>query len=69
MKIVMFQYNRNASAIIQANTLAKGEDGLKNRLTKNRFLAGGYEDRFLWEEAASLRPKNPNEYIILGNWQ
>ena len=69
MKIVMFQYNRAASAIIQENTLAK-EGALQGKqLAINRFIAGGYEDRLLWEEAANLRPQQPKEYCIVGNWQ
>ena len=67
MKIVMFQYNRDASAIIQENTLATTVKG--DRLATNKFLANGYEDRFLWEEAASLRPKKQQEFMIFGNWQ
>lgn len=69
MKIVMFQYNRNASAIIQSNSLATPKNSDSKKLVANSFLAGGYEDRLLWEEAASLRPKKLQEYIIRGNWQ
>ena len=67
MKIVMFQYNRDVSAIIQGNSLAT--DTSKKRLVANRFLANGYEDRLLWEEAASLRTKTTTNYLIPGNWQ
>lgn len=69
MKIVMFQYNRETSAIIAENTLASEHPPEQSRLVTNRFLANGYADRLLWEEAASLRPKEPREYIIPGNWQ
>jgi hypothetical protein len=67
MKIVMFPYRRDLSAIIQENTLATPPRN--NRLVANSFLANGYEDRLLWEEAASLKPKKPQEFAILGNWQ
>lgn len=67
MKIVMFQYNREASAIIQESTLATAAKG--DRLAGNKFLANGYEDRFLWEEAVALRPKKQQEFMIFGNWQ
>ena len=69
MKIVMFQYNRVASAIIQENTLAREGNSLDNKTATNKFIAGGYEDRLLWEEAANLRPQQPKEYCIPGNWQ
>jgi len=67
MKIVMFQYNREASAIIQGKALATASP--RKQLVANQFLANGYEDRLLWEEAASLRPKRPEVYHIPGNWQ
>jgi hypothetical protein len=69
MKIVMFQYNRSASAIIQESTMAAERNADSKQLVSNRFLAGGYSDRFLWEEATALRPKKPQEYAIVGNWQ
>jgi hypothetical protein len=69
MKIVMFQYNKAASAIIQENTLAREGVVQGKQLTSNRFIAGGYEDRLLWEEAANLRPQQPKDYCIPGNWQ
>lgn len=69
MKIIMFQYNRDVSAIIGTSTLANEHPQGQDRLVTNRFLANGYEDRFLWEEAASLHPPKPREYIISGNWQ
>jgi hypothetical protein len=69
MKIVMFQYNRGASAIIQESTLSDESFAQKNRPLLNRFLASGYEDRLLWEEAASLRPQKQQEYNILSSWQ
>jgi hypothetical protein len=69
MKIIMFQYNRGASAIIQESTLANENIAQKNVPLLNRFLANGYEDRLLWEEAASLRPPKKQEYVIVGNWQ
>ncbi len=69
MKIVMFQYNRDASAIIQNSLLATAKNSDSKQLVANRFLASGYEDRLLWEEAASLRPKKLQEFIIRGNWQ
>jgi hypothetical protein len=69
MKIVMFQYNRETSAIISESTLADEQPPGHSRTVCNRFLANGYTDRLLWEEAASLRPKEPREYIIPGNWQ
>lgn len=67
MKIIMFQYNRAASAIIQESTLAAAAKG--NRLAGNKFLANGYEDRFLWEETVVQQPKKQQEFIIFGNWQ
>ena len=72
----MFKYNRNASAIIQGNTLAAPPN--KKRPVANRFLANGYEDRLLtngyqdrvlWEETAPLEPKKTTDFIILGSWQ
>ena len=69
MKIIMFQYNRGASAIIQESTLANENIAQKNVPLLNRFLANGYEDRLLWEEAAFLRPQKKQEYVILSNWQ
>jgi hypothetical protein len=69
MKIVMFQYNRAASAIIQESAMANERRLQDKQLTTNRFIASGYEDRLLWEEAASLRPQQPKEYCILGTWQ
>jgi hypothetical protein len=69
MKIVMFQYNRAASAIIQENTLAREGKPQDNQLVSNQFIAGGYEDRLLWEEAVHLQPRQPKEYCISGNWQ
>jgi hypothetical protein len=67
MKIITFQYNKGVSAIIQESTLSTATN--RNQLVKNRFLENGYEDRFLWEEAASLKPKKPVVYHIPGNWQ
>ena len=69
MKIVMFQYNREASAVIQDNALGRKRYARNKQLTVNCFIAGGYGDRLLWEEAANLRPKPPKEYPIPGNWQ
>jgi len=69
MKIVMFQYNRAVSAFIQENTLAQEGNSLDKKIVANKFIAGGYEDRLLGEEAANLRPQQPKEYCILGNWQ
>jgi len=69
MKIVMFQYNRAASAVILDTTLAREGSPRDNQLVSNQFIAGGYEDRLLWEEAAHLRPLQPKEYYISGNWQ
>ncbi|MBM9616512.1 hypothetical protein JWJ90_19795 [Desulfobulbus rhabdoformis] len=66
MKIVMFQYNRDASAIISDNNLSRS--GAEHQIQNNSILAHGYHDRLLWEEAASLKPKPKSEYIILGNW-
>jgi len=65
----MFQYNRATSAVILDTTLAKEGSPQDNQLVSNQFIAGGYEDRLLWEEAANLRPRQPKEYCILGNWQ
>ena len=67
MKIVMFQYNRESSAILSENTL--GGTGCKRKLAENTMLVNGYADRLLWEEAASLKPQKKSEYIIPGNWQ
>lgn len=69
MKIIMFQYNRDASAICSTNALTSANDSTHHRLTANRFIAGGYADRLLWEEAASLRPQDRQEYLITGHWQ
>ena len=69
MKIVMFKYNKSCSAIIKGTTMSQDDHCTRNRLASNQFLANGYEDRFLWEEAASLRPEKKQEYSIPGNWQ
>ena len=76
MKIVMFQYNRSASAIIQESTLAAAPP--KDRPVGNcflinghqdRLLANGYQDRLLWEGIAPVEPKKTTEFLIPGNWQ
>jgi hypothetical protein len=67
MKIILFQYNREAASIIKGNNLGRARS--KQQVMDNSILATGYTDRFLWEEAASLKPKPKNEYIIPGNWQ
>jgi len=67
MQIVMFQYNRTVSAILQENAPEREDGKLPYRQITNRFLANGYEDRLLWEEAD--RPRQPKEYCIPGNWQ
>ena len=67
MKIVMFQYNRESSAIIADSRLSQTKS--PRQLTDNSILANGYTDRFLWEEAANLKQKPKSEFIILGNWQ
>lgn len=67
MKILMFQYNRDVSAIISQNTLGKAKG--KRQLNNNAILASGYSDRLLWEEAASLKAQPKSEYIIPGTWQ
>jgi hypothetical protein len=69
MKIVMFQYNRAGSAIALDGALSRERAVADRRPVVNRFLAGGYADRLLWEEAAHLRPKQQKEYSIPGNWQ
>jgi len=67
MKIVMFQYNREASAIISENTLSQPTfprlDQAQSHLTQK------YNDRFLWEGVATFKEPPKSEYIILGNWQ
>jgi len=68
MKIVMFQYNKAVSAIIQMNSMVDEQQGNQCPVT-NRFLANGYEDRLLWEEATNLKPKPSREYCIPGTWQ
>lgn len=67
MKIVMFQYNRGASAVLRQHSSME-ENHPINQAT-NRFLASGYGDRLLWEEAADLKPRQPSHYAIAGNWQ
>ncbi|MDD2465911.1 MAG: hypothetical protein PHI97_18080 [Desulfobulbus sp.] len=67
MKIVMFQYNREASAIIKENNLGRGKS--KKQTLDNSILANGYSDRLFWEEIASIKAKPKSEYIIPGNWQ
>ena len=63
----MFQYNRDASAIISENILGKVKGD--RHLINNSILTSGYGDRLLWEEAASLKAQPKSEYIIPGNWQ
>lgn len=67
MKIVMFQYNRDASAIISETTLGKVRG--KRQLINNSILASGYGDRLLWEEASTHKAQPKSEYIIPGTWQ
>ena len=67
MKIILFHYNRETSAIIVDNSL--GRTKLKKRVMDNSILANGYTDRLLREEAANLKPKPKSEYIIPGHWQ
>ena len=69
MKIVTFQTRKTESALFQTRTDADELllDG--KRIIPNRFTAFGYNDRFLWEEAASLRPQPKKEFCIPGNWQ
>ena len=76
MKIVMFQYNRSVSAIIQESTLASPphkKQPVANRFLTNgyedRLLTNGYQDRVLWEETAPLPLKKTTDFIILGSWQ
>lgn len=67
MKIVMFCCNREASAVVQQNTLSCARSA--RQPVGNALLAGGYADRLLWEEAAAMKAKPRQEYIIPGNWQ
>jgi hypothetical protein len=67
MKIVMLQYNREASAIISGNILGKTHN--QRKPVDNSILVHGYTDRLLWEEAAQLKPRQKSEYAIPGNWQ
>jgi hypothetical protein len=69
MKIVMFHYNRDASAVYRQNNDPCTGARRGNQLVSNCFLANGYADRLLWEEAASLKPKKTQEFAIPGNWQ
>ena len=69
MKIIIFQYNRNAAAIEHGDNLTAADCSGKTGARVNRFIASGYDDRFLWEEAASLRNQKPVEYSIVGVWQ
>jgi len=69
MKIVTFQYNKDAAALSSNSFLARTAQTEKNRETTNIFLTNGYADRLLWEEAANLRPVKPRDYCIVGNWQ
>ena len=68
MKIITFRYNTESSAIIQENNLSTIQTWQHQKAT-NSILAGGYTDRFLWEEASSLRRHQDPPYIILGHWQ
>lgn len=69
MKIVTFQYNKDDSAVLQNKTHAEELQLVSKRVVPNRFTAFGYTDRFLWEEAASLRQQPAKEFAIPGNWQ
>lgn len=69
MKIITFQYNKRASAIIRGDA-TRQENGTEiNLQLVNHFMVNGYEDRLLWEEAASLRLGKNRDYAILGVWQ
>lgn len=69
MKIVIFQYNKDNSALLHSKTHAEEMHLLSKRVMPNKFTAFGFTDRFLWEEAASLRPQPKKEFFIPGNWQ
>jgi hypothetical protein len=67
MKIIIFQYNRGAAAIIGENTL--GTTTPNKNVVDNSILANGYMDRLLREEIVAPHQSKKSEYIILGNWQ
>nr|WP_320009549.1 hypothetical protein [uncultured Desulfobulbus sp.] len=67
MKIVMFQYNREASAILSQNAL--GQAKISQKRLQESPLPQSYNDRFLWEGATSFTTPPQGEYIIPGNWQ
>lgn len=68
MKIIMFRYNADSSAIIKNSNLSQLTDWHQQKTT-NSILAGGYEDRFLWEEVTSQRRHREQPFIIVGHWQ
>lgn len=70
MKIVMFQYNRGASAITQKTSRLSDQALTQNYVnTLTRSFTERYQDRLLCKEMASLRPKLQQEFVILGTWQ
>lgn len=69
MKIVTFQYNKDDSAVWHKKIHPEELELCHKQAMPNRFTAFGYTDRFLWEEAASLRQQPAKEFPIPGNWQ
>ena len=68
MKIIMFRYNFDSSAIIQNKRLSQVTDWQQQKGT-NSILAGGYEDRFLWEEVTTPQRHREKPFIVVGHWQ
>lgn len=68
MKIIMFRYNADASAIIQNSNLSQVAECPQQKTT-NSILAGGYEDRFLWEETTQQRKQCKQPFVVVGHWQ
>lgn len=69
MKIITFQYNKSASAIIRGDATRREKGTEINLQLVNHCMTNSYEDWLLWEEAASLRLGKNRDYAILGVWQ
>ncbi|MGD9950499.1 MAG: hypothetical protein AB7U29_18765 [Desulfobulbus sp.] len=69
MKIVTFQYNREASASYQ---LSKHNVPVTGSMTLKLFIdsiTNKLDDRTLWDEAFRRPQKTAQEFIIQSSWQ
>jgi hypothetical protein len=69
MKIIMFQYNRTASAIIQENGLSGRAYAQSPLHLSNQSLKNNSTDRLLREECIPRQHAEQQPFIIQGVWQ